>query len=438
MARREVITLETIKGLKPDQRVWDTKVRNFYARRQKSDAISYGVFYRARDGRDRWPMIGRHGAPWTPDTARKEALRILGEVVKGEDPASAKQAVRKAPTVAELCDTYLEAAEAGRILTRRRAAKKSSTLATDKGRIERHVKPLLGPLKVASVTPADIEQFRDSVAEGATRARVKTGKHGLARVTGGRGTATRTLGLLGAVFEVAVRRGLRSDNPVHGVERYADGERTWRCSEAEYAALGEALRTMSETTWLFALAAIRFLADSGWRRGEALALTWPEVDLVMRTARLKDTKTGASLRPLSRAACGVLSDLPRQGALVFPASVGSDKPMRGFHKVWLKVARRAGLSARVTPHTLRHSYASTAADLGFSELTIAALIGHKKGSVTAKYAHHADTVLLQAADAVSDRVADLMGDARQGGAVVPFPTRAPQATGQTVEGGHSL
>jgi integrase len=225
---------------------------------------------------------------------------------------------------------------------------------------------------------------------------------------------------------------------VHGVERYADGERTWRCSEAEYAALGEALRTMSETTWLFALAAIRFLADSGWRRGEALALTWPEVDLVMRTARLKDTKTGASLRPLSRAACGVLSDLPRQGALVFPASVGSDKPMRGFHKVWLKVARRAGLSARVTPHTLRHSYASTAADLGFSELTIAALIGHKKGSVTAKYAHHADTVLLQAADAVSDRVADLMGDARQGGAVVPFPTRAPQATGQTVEGGHSL
>jgi integrase len=420
MARREVITLEAVKALKPGQRIWDTKVRNFYARRQKSDAVSYGVFYRTPDGRDRWPTIGRHGAPWTPDAARKEALRILGEVVKGEDPASVKQAARKAPTVANLCDDYLEAAEAGRILTRRRAAKKPSTLATDKGRIARHVKPLLGQLKVASVTRADIERFRDSVAEGATRARVKTGKHGLARVSGGRGTATRTLGLLGAILDYAVRRGLRGDNPARGVERYADGERTRRCSEDEYAALGEALRTMPETTWPAAEAAIRFLAIMGWRRGEALSLKWSEVDLAKRTARLSDTKTGSSLRPLPHAACEVLRGLPRFGELVFPASIGPDKLMRGFHKVWLRVAKRAALAADVTPHVLRHSYASIAADQGLSELTIASLLGHKKASVTSKYAHHADTVLLQAADAVSGRIAELMGDRQPVGEVIPL------------------
>ena len=71
---------------------------------------------------------------------------------------------------------------------------------------------------------------------------------------------------------------------------------------------------------------------------------------------------------------------------MFPASVGADKLMRGFHKVWLRVAKRADLDGEVTPHVLRHSYASEAADLGFSELTIAALLGHKKASVTSNVA----------------------------------------------------
>jgi integrase len=139
---------------------------------------------------------------------------------------------------------------------------------------------------------------------------------------------------------------------------------------------------------------------------------------------LLDTKTGASLRPLSRAACGVLRELPRLGERVFPARVGTDKPMRGFHKVWLRVAAKAGLASDVTPHLVRHSYASIAADLGFSELTIAALLGHKKASVTSKYAHHADAVRLQAADVVADRVAELMGGARPVGVVVELPKRA--------------
>ena len=91
-------------------------------------------------------------------------------------------------------------------MTRRREAKKPSTLATDRGRIERHIKALLGNLKTSAVTRNDIERFRDAVAEGATKARIKTGKHGLARVTGGQGTATRTMGLLGAIFAFGVRR----------------------------------------------------------------------------------------------------------------------------------------------------------------------------------------------------------------------------------------
>lgn len=86
--------------------------------------------------------------------------------------------------------------------------------------------------------------------------------------------------------------------------------------------------------------------------------------------------------------------------------------MTGFPKIWERIAKMGSLPADITPHVLRHSFASVAVDLELSELTIAALLGHKKTSVTSKYAHHADAVLLQAADSVAGRIAVLMGDAQ--------------------------
>ena len=133
MSERANITLTTIKGLQPGSLVWDAKVRGFGARRQKGRDISYVLFYRTKDGRQRWRTIGKHGSPWTPDTARDKASDLLTEVRRGGDPAGEKAADRKAATVAQLCDDYLKAATSGRLLTKRKVAKKASTLATDKG-----------------------------------------------------------------------------------------------------------------------------------------------------------------------------------------------------------------------------------------------------------------------------------------------------------------
>jgi integrase len=316
-----MITLDDIASLAPNSVVWDEgkrSVSGFGARRQKGNAVAYVLKYRTADGRQEWMTIGWHGAPWTPDLARKEANRILGEVVKGGNPARVKQEARKAATIADLCDAYLAAAKAGRVLTRRKAAKKPSTLDGDRGRIERHIKPLLGALKVAAVTRADVERFRDGVSEGETRAKIKTGKHGLARITGGRGTATRAMGMLGAMFEYAVRQGLRPDNPVRGVDRYAYEPRLRRLTADEYAALGAALRAMPETAWPLAVAATKFLALTGWRRGEMLTLRWSEIDLAARTANLAETKTGYSFRPLSHAAAISCAGCPVSVSSRFP------------------------------------------------------------------------------------------------------------------------
>ena len=221
MATKRRIGLRDIRNLAPGQVIWDASVSGFGARRQKGAAVSYMVFYRTQGGRQRWHTIGRHGAPWTPDTAREEARRLLGNVASGDDPASTKRSKRQAKTVAELCDLYLADAKAGRVLTRRKVPKKASTLKIDSFRIEAHVKPLLGRLSVAAINREDIEQFMHDVAEG---------KSVMAdtRASGGRGAATRTVGMLGAIFTYAIKYKMRLDNPVRGVDRFADGERTRR------------------------------------------------------------------------------------------------------------------------------------------------------------------------------------------------------------------
>jgi integrase len=94
--------------------------------------------------------------------------------------------------------------------------------------------------------------------------------------------------------------------------------------------------------------------------------------------------------------------------------------MVGFKKYWPKIAKLGELPADITPHVMRHSFASLAGDLGYSEPTIAALVGHKGHSVTSRYMHSADVVLLAAADAVADRTAELMGEERPGADVVPL------------------
>ena len=443
MATKKIrIGIKDIRDLGEGWTLWDARVPGFCARRRKSVAVFYALKYRTREGRQRWLTIGRHGAPWTPDTARDEAQRLLSEVVQGKDPAAQKLAKRRAANMAELCDEYLTAAAQGRLLTRRGGNKKESTLATDRSRIEAHIKPLLGDRKVPEVTRQDIEKFMHDVAGGTTKRRSHLGKPRASSVVrGGRGAATRTVGLLGAIFGYAARAGLRADNPVAGIIRFADGRRDRRLSEGEYRQLGDGA-SLSKEVWPPAVAAARFLALTGWRSGEALKLRWSDLDLQRHTARLPDTKTGASVRPLSLAAVREIQNLTCSGpnGLVFPSTREAGM-MSGFPSLFEKIARAGGLPDDVTPHVLRHSFASVAADLGFSELTIAALIGHRGGSITSRYTHHADAVLLAAADQVAGRITDLMSENEpaERSNVVPLSShekRAVEAARDSAEAQH--
>jgi integrase len=407
------IGLRDIRALKPNEIIWDgglSGVAGFGARRQRGTSVSYVLDYRTQNGRQRFFTIGRHGSPWTPKTARDRARELLTAVKRGEDPSADKAERLAAKTMTELCDVYLAEAKAGRILLgRERRPKKASTLKVDTIRIERHIKPLLGHLKVGAVTQSDVEQFKHSIADG-------KGLTGIAR--GGKTAATRSVGLLGAIFEFAIRQRMRADNPCRGVVKFKDGRRERRLSDAEYKMLGKALnKAQTDGVWPPTVALIKFLALTGWRSSEARELRWADIDLPRRTATF-DTKTDQSKRPLSQRACEILERQPRAIDFVFPG-FGDNAPLSTLTKPFRELREAAGLSDDITPHVLRHSFGSLANDLGYTDATIAMMLGHKKRTTTGLYQHGCDPVLLAAADRVADETAALMA----GGNVVSLEAK---------------
>ena len=333
-----------------------------------------------------------------------------------------------AATVADLCREYMEKAEQGLIITRRGRAKKASTLYTDKGRVERHIIPLLGHRTVKDLTTADLRAFLRDVIAGKTAADVKTKARGRAIVTGGRGTATRTMVLMSAILTYAVEEGRRGDNPARGIALPSYNKRKIHLDTSQYAALGRALAAAEARgePWQ-AVEAVRLLALTGCRAREITGLKRAECDLRGSCLRLGDTKTGASMRPLGTPPLDALhAVLARSnGPYAFPAlrrsmapdGKGSPKPYRGLPKAWDRIRNAKTPDGRelaepsiafLTPHGLRHAFASVADDLGYTEATIGAMLGHSSGGTTRGYIHKLDPALIAAADRVSRQIAMVM------------------------------
>lgn len=76
--------------------------------------------------------------------------------------------------------------------------KADSTRSVDTGRINHHLRPLLGKVFADKLTTDVVKQMVKTITEGGTSARIKTKARGLARVGGGAGTAKKAFTLLRA------------------------------------------------------------------------------------------------------------------------------------------------------------------------------------------------------------------------------------------------
>ena len=403
------LTKRTIDALKSDPRrdtfLWDGELRGFGVRVKPSGTKTFIIQYRNLEGRTRRCLIGQYGV-LTVEQARDMAQKKLASVIDGADPSAERHAIRQGLSVSALCDWYLTEAEAGRLIGRNRRPIKPSSLSGDRSRIELHIKPLIGNRVVSQLKLADIERLQGDIAAGRTARARKIGRG--AQTAGGIGVAARAISTLRSLLNHARRLGLIESSPATGVRIMASQKMKRYLSAGEVRHLGKVMTQMErEGEHPTGLAAIRVMLLTGFRRMEVLAMRKEWVQPDDNLVRFPDTKSGPQMRVAGDAAMTVLEEQATrsQSPYIFPADWG-DGHFIGVVRVLDRVCARAGLD-EVTPHTLRHSFASMAAAQGFSELTISGLLGHAPRGVTQRYVH-LDTALIIAADQVAAEIARLL------------------------------
>ena len=326
--------------------LWDRTCQGFGARRQRG-AIFFYVRYRL-NGSQVVKSIGRNGSPWTCDTARTEAKRLLGIVASGVDPFAKSLS---SEIFGGVVDRYLE---------RRRSSLKPRSFIE----VERYLRNYSAPLhrlRLGEINRAKI---------AAILAEIETAS--------GPASRNRARAALSSLWTWAIQEGLVDVSPVTGTGMADEvGSRERVLTQDELRKLWRALTDDRFST------IVRLLLLTAARRNEIGHLRWSEVDLPRKLIVLPSerTKNGRPFElPLSRQALAIIERTPRRNSSDF---LFSDKS--GF-KDW--GGAKAALDKRIgiAPwclHDIRRSAATYMAELGILphviETTLNHVSGHKAG-----------------------------------------------------------
>jgi integrase len=343
-------------------------IPGFGLRVTAAGARAFILNYRTRAGRDRRITIGSVG-PWSLSAARTEAAALKRRVDQGEDPMEERRELRGAPTMAELCERFLTEHTSRKSPETQRAYRTATA----------EIRAALGSRKVAELSYDDIERLHRRVSD-----RTKY-------------QANRIAAVLSRMFNMAIRSGWRTDNPVRGLPRNEEPKRRRYLSKDEIGRLLSALDAHPDQQ---AANIIRILLLTGARKSEVLKMRWQDIDpeagrWVKPSAHTK-TKIEHQVT-LSSAAVEILEELRDNGSpYVFPEKNGH---RADFFRMWVAVCRAAGIkNARV--HDLRHTNAALMASDGASLLVIGAALGHTQASTTHRYSHLFDDPLRAATEKV--------------------------------------
>lgn len=372
--------------------LWDSKMPGFGLAVYPTGVKSFVFGFRTPEGKNRRITIGKASESLTADQARKRARELHREVLNGGDPMGHKQARQKALTINQLLDLYLVSPTFDK--------KAESTKYVDKGRIERHLRPLLGKNFADLLSPDSVRLAQNDITKGKTAARIETKARGVAKVTGGKGTADKAVLVLRAAYSWAISEGILKDNPAASVKVDQPGQRDAILGgAADYERLFSVLAQMENELRIRrpVADAIRFIALTGARRGEVVGMTWAYVDLGAGRVSIPPSrhKTGSRtgkprIIALPAAAQAIIA---RQGCgdpmeYVFKPAKGAGA--MSLTKPWQQVRKEAQLPAELGLHGLRHSLASHLAMAGGSSAELMESLGHKQVSTTMRYVHFAE------------------------------------------------
>lgn len=366
MARGKV-TKRNVDALIPapqDQFLWDPELRGFGARLTRGGVLSYVLQYRmgGRESPARRYTIGKHGSPWTPDTARKEAERLLYLVRQGKDPVEVERE-RRREAVDLAFDAYVEKFIELYLKRRWKQWKLGA------GVLRREAVPVLHSKPLPRIKRSDFATMFDRMHDRPAVARI-------------------TFATLRKLFRWAVGRGDLDRSPLEGVDAPpAVPSRDRVLSDQEVAAVWTGTSSLGQPFAGF----YRLLILTGQRRQEVARMDWSEVDRSQQLWTLPGSRTKngrPQLVPLSSAAMEVLDDLAEEGpwpkaGLVF--STTGRTPVSGFTKPKKRLDEvvAAELSTPPEPwrvHDIRRTLATGLQRLGVRFEVTEAVLNHVSGS----------------------------------------------------------
>jgi integrase len=391
--------------------LWDAELKGFGLVVLPTSVKSYIFQYRTEENRKRRFTIGQHGT-LTAHQARRKAEELRHAVRNGNDPLAHKQELRNAKTVGMMLDEYLASPEFLR-------GKAASTQAIDRGRIERHLRPLLGKRHVHRLTTRDVKDARKAIRDRKTATDLKTKTRGRAIVKGGEGTAREAIALLRAILNWAEEK----PNPCDGIKLGSSGTRDIILGDAQdYARLFQALDKMETERRIRqpVADAIRLIALTGCRRGEAAGLRWRHINLKENRIVLPplEHKTGRKTArrrviALPSAAQAIIARQPVSGEDGYVFAPAKGKGALALSRAWALVRKEAKLPKGIGLHGLRHSVASHLAMGGAQAAEIMAAMGHRQLSTVQRYIHFAETAQQLLAERAANIVMKGMAVARK-------------------------
>ena len=338
----------------------DNELAGFGIRVYRTGRKVYIVQTRGPAGSKR-AIVGVHGEI-RPEQARRDATGMIDRIKRGEDPVPKEPEAE--PTVADLAKRYVEA--------HLEVNCRPGTVETF-GRIVRlYIVPELGALPVSGVDRSHVAALHYKMRDKPYQ-------------------ANQTRDVLAKMFRLAEAWGMTPPrrNPALSIRRYKEHRRERFLTVEEYRRLGAVLAE-AEADGSFlpsAIAAMRLLLVTGCRKNEIVTLRWDDIDRTAQEIRIPDSKTGARRVPLTPAVEWVLAGIPRVDGN--PWVIAGKKPaahLSNLDQAWARLRARAGLED-VRIHDCRHSYASHALAIGEGLPMIGALLGHRKVTTTARYAH---------------------------------------------------